>query len=333
MGKSPGREESDLLGKEYDVNRRWWAIILAIGGVLPGVLWATGGVGPRGAIETRDAYHREQPPLDRMKVAAPTAEDETILWEPVKRLEQPQRVDVTPLRPRRTRFTDPATRRPTLPHVPHPRTASNPPPPPPPSRSVSPPVPAARTQDTSEKSWPRAMAPDPSVAQPHVGTSHVGTFMEAPSQERLLTEGGRDWESGPPVSSTSGSGEETTAGPSPVTPHGDTGGGRKEGRLIPPRVLAASGLEYPSGAFRFEVRRQDLGTQFIIIGAEGIVELRALVLANGAVRDVQVVASSGSSVLDHAASEALRRWRFAPALRDGTPVDAYVTLTVRFVVR
>ena len=104
-------------------------------------------------------------------------------------------------------------------------------------------------------------------------------------------------------------------------------------RLIPPSVITQAGTEYPADAFRLTVRRQDLGTTFVFDGAEGTVGVRALVLADGTVAKVDVPDSSGSSVLDRAAAEAVRRWRFLPATRDDVPIDAYVTLTIRYVVR
>jgi protein TonB len=61
--------------------------------------------------------------------------------------------------------------------------------------------------------------------------------------------------------------------------------------------------------------------------------VRALVRADGTPDAVEVTASSGSGVLDRAATEAVRRWLFAPATRAGIPFDAYVTFTIRYVVR
>jgi len=90
---------------------------------------------------------------------------------------------------------------------------------------------------------------------------------------------------------------------------------------------------YPGGAFRLTVRREDLGAAAVIEGTEGIVTLRALVLATGEVRTVDVTVPSGSDVLDRAAAETVRAWHFAPATRDGVPIDAYVTLRIRYVVR
>jgi TonB family protein len=94
-----------------------------------------------------------------------------------------------------------------------------------------------------------------------------------------------------------------------------------------------TGSLYPGDAFRLTVRRRDLGAAAVVEGTEGIVTIRALVLATGDVRSVEVTGSSGSTVLDRAAADTVRGWRFAPATRDGAPIDAYVTLRIRYVVR
>jgi TonB family protein len=104
-------------------------------------------------------------------------------------------------------------------------------------------------------------------------------------------------------------------------------------RLIPPKVITFAGTDYPLEAFRLVVRRQDLGSGLAVEGAEGTVGVRALVHANGTVARADAAVSSGSAVLDRAATEAVRRWLFAPATRDDVPIDAYVTLTIRYVVR
>ncbi len=104
-------------------------------------------------------------------------------------------------------------------------------------------------------------------------------------------------------------------------------------RVVPPRVISMAGIDYPGEAFHLVARRQDLGSGLQVVGAEGTVSLRALVRADGAVRDVEVVSSSGSEVLDRTAVETVLRWHFAPATRDGVPIDAYVTLKIRYMVR
>lgn len=104
-------------------------------------------------------------------------------------------------------------------------------------------------------------------------------------------------------------------------------------RLVPPRVITSAGTDYPVEAFRLTVRRQELGSNLVIQGTEGSVRVQALVRADGVPDAVEVAASSGSAILDRAATEAVRRWVFAPATRNGVPVDAYVTFTIRYVVR
>ncbi|MCA9773805.1 MAG: energy transducer TonB, partial [Myxococcales bacterium] len=43
--------------------------------------------------------------------------------------------------------------------------------------------------------------------------------------------------------------------------------------------------------------------------------------------------SSGHAILDEAAVESVRRWRFRPGLRGGRPADAWVEVPVRFSLR
>lgn len=103
--------------------------------------------------------------------------------------------------------------------------------------------------------------------------------------------------------------------------------------VVPPRVLRSDGTEYPVDGFRLTVRRQDLGTSLAVEGAEGAVGVRALVQSDGTVQRVELTVSSGSPALDRAAVAAVRRWLFAPATRDGVPIEAYVTFKVRYVIR
>lgn len=72
-----------------------------------------------------------------------------------------------------------------------------------------------------------------------------------------------------------------------------------------------------------------------IRGSEGTVRLRAVVGSGGLVEAVRVVASSGSADLDAAAVEAVRGWRFAPAVDrlTGRPVSSYVVVPVVFKLR
>jgi len=75
-------------------------------------------------------------------------------------------------------------------------------------------------------------------------------------------------------------------------------------------------LAYPSQALR--------------AGEQGTVLVLAQVDVNGQVSDTRVVRRSGSNILDHAASNEVRRWKFAPALHDGHAVVASVEVPVNY---
>lgn len=63
---------------------------------------------------------------------------------------------------------------------------------------------------------------------------------------------------------------------------------------------------------------------------EGSVGLRIKVLPNGRAGSVEVIKSSGKQVLDDAAVEAVRNWKFVPAKRGDTPIEGFATQTIGF---
>lgn len=66
------------------------------------------------------------------------------------------------------------------------------------------------------------------------------------------------------------------------------------------------------------------------LGEQGLVLLQVQVTADGAVGSVELQTSSGSTRLDQAALEAVKKWRFTPAKRGEQPVSASVVVPVRF---
>ena len=105
------------------------------------------------------------------------------------------------------------------------------------------------------------------------------------------------------------------------------GGGRggsgsgKAGGVIPPGILSQREPNYPEQARR--------------AGIEGTVVLKIEILANGQAGQVYVFRSSGSELLDNAAADAVRRWRFVPAkLREtGQTIVCQTTMPVVFRLR
>lgn len=85
-----------------------------------------------------------------------------------------------------------------------------------------------------------------------------------------------------------------------------------------PRPIQQPAPRYPRDAYRR--------------GEAGTVLLRVHVGADGEPRNIDLVNSSGSRSLDRAAVDAVRRWRFAPAMRGETPVDGTVQVPIEFAL-
>lgn len=65
-------------------------------------------------------------------------------------------------------------------------------------------------------------------------------------------------------------------------------------------------------------------------GERGTVLVSARINARGVPSSVEVARSSGSRLLDHAAVDAVRRWRFRPAMADGQPTTGLVQVPISF---
>ena len=85
-----------------------------------------------------------------------------------------------------------------------------------------------------------------------------------------------------------------------------------------PRYRADLQPEYPPGLIRQEV--------------EGAVTLRVLVGTDGRVKAVEAVRFDDEGFLRVTREQALRKWRFLPATRDGTAVESWREMTVRFLI-
>jgi protein TonB len=68
------------------------------------------------------------------------------------------------------------------------------------------------------------------------------------------------------------------------------------------------------------------------LGEQGLVLLQVQVTADGTAGSVALQTSSGSTRLDQAALEAVKKWRFVPAKHGEQPVSASVVVPVRFSI-
>ena len=88
---------------------------------------------------------------------------------------------------------------------------------------------------------------------------------------------------------------------------------------LPRKLQANAAPAYPPDAF---ARRQ-----------QGRVLLEVHLSARGLVEDISIATSSGVATLDQAALDAVRRWRFEPARRDGVAVPIVVIVPIRFAIQ
>ncbi|MDW8123587.1 MAG: TonB family protein [Geminicoccaceae bacterium] len=99
------------------------------------------------------------------------------------------------------------------------------------------------------------------------------------------------------------------------------GGGSGDGGEGEPPGFALGSLANPLPHYPAAARRR---------GIEGTVVLEVAVSPAGLPEEVVVARSSGSRLLDEAALEAVRRWRFRPARRAGEPVAGRVAVPITF---
>ncbi len=95
---------------------------------------------------------------------------------------------------------------------------------------------------------------------------------------------------------------------------------RESTPIVPPNFQAAY-LKNPPPRYPTAARRN---------GDQGTVMLKVLVTREGDAADVLVERSSGSAVLDGAARESVKSWRFVPARKGQQPVDAWVLVPIVF---
>lgn len=88
------------------------------------------------------------------------------------------------------------------------------------------------------------------------------------------------------------------------------------GVRINPRYANQMQPDYPPGLQREQI--------------QGVVEVRVLVGPDGRVKQVQMISATHPGFFKATEQQALRRWRFDPATKDGVPIEGWRTMTVRF---
>jgi protein TonB len=109
------------------------------------------------------------------------------------------------------------------------------------------------------------------------------------------------------------------AAPPPAQTPTDTQGSQ-ESPVAPPRFDAGY-LNNPAPVYPNMSRR---------LREAGIVQLRVRVSAAGEPLDIQLFKSSGYGRLDDSARNAVQKWKFQPANRNGVAVEAWVIVPIEF---
>jgi protein TonB len=125
-------------------------------------------------------------------------------------------------------------------------------------------------------------------------------------------------------------GVESVAPPSPAPATGALTTGAASGLTAP---AEGGPLVLLDPAYREPPMPPPYPPRAVLLGQQGQVIVRAAIDPKGTPEEVVVWTSSGFPLLDKAAVDAVRRWRFVPARRGGAAVAAWVQVPVNFKLR
>jgi protein TonB len=127
-------------------------------------------------------------------------------------------------------------------------------------------------------------------------------------------------EAPPPVVQTAPQQQQAAEAPKPTPPPVRTQAPAPQPEPVvkttPAELVTTVNPRYPPQAFR---RRQ-----------QGWVQVEFTVDTNGDVTNAHVVGTQGSNLFEHAALEAVERWKFRPATSNGQPVTSVLTRRIEF---
>lgn len=162
-------------------------------------------------------------------------------------------------------------------------------------------------------------SPDPQPAGPPAPSDVQPTRVPETVGSDLSTPDGRAGTGGVPNG--------TGSGPDTGPPDGPTGEGGPEGTGEGP-YEPGGGIARPELIHKVAPAYPVLER---VMRREGRVELRAIIAADGTVRDITVVHAT-SPGFEAAALEAVRQWTYRPGSREGRSVSVYLTVVVEFTL-
>lgn len=183
--------------------------------------------------------------------------------------------------------------------------------------TAPPPPPAAKPKSVQEEARPQ---PQANVAPTNVPEFRPDVSQASVGEVEGAVEGGFDWgwESGygSAVDGVPGGIPEGVPVPKPPEDEPVRIGVTVQGEL--PVAIHKVNPEYPEIAKRARI--------------EGIVVLDAIINKDGTVGNIKVLRSL-NPLLDQAAIQAVKKWKYIPGKVNGKPVTSYLTVTVRFILQ
>jgi protein TonB len=190
-------------------------------------------------------------------------------------------------------------------------SAPPPPPPPPPPPAAAPQKPQPVKQNVAPTTAPQPVAANPAPVEAPSEISAPPPLADVPARELAGLEGGVP---GGIAGGVPGGVPEMAPPPPPPAPPAPAKPVRIGGAIAEPKLVHRVQPDYPQIAV--DARK------------EGIVILEATVDANGAVQQVRVLRSE--PLLDKAAADAVKQWRYAPLQLNGQAQPFILTVTVSF---
>ncbi|MGX9962285.1 energy transducer TonB [Roseomonas sp. F4] len=199
--------------------------------------------------------------------------------------------------------------------------AREPPPPEPPAPPppVSPPMPEPPAPEPTAPEPPPVAPPEPTPAEPAQAEAEAlpPPPPSAPPPPPPAPRPPPRAAAAPPAREAPGA--PAADGAAATTPPMASGSGEVSGAVVPPRQLGGAANPPPEYPYASRIRNE-----------QGQVTLRLEIDTIGGVTDVRVLRSAGYPALDQAAMQAVRRWRFEPAMRDGVPVFSSTSIGITF---
>lgn len=128
--------------------------------------------------------------------------------------------------------------------------------------------------------------------------------------------------------------ETGVSGTNVFPPTGDTGdGAAQEAKPEPqpkPLPVLTDAVPLPRAAGEFQ---PPYPPQLLRTNVEGKAVVRVLIGTDGRVKQVAIISADDPLFADATERQALRKWRFKPATRDGQAVETWKQMTVRFEIR